>query len=153
TFPIACNEFGLGLFRELAALGVRVPRRATASHIHLGPRRLRLPPDVATVLRLLGASGGIARVVRAARRGSARSLADAIDLARPAPDFVDLAGVLASTAGVPMGYLSLADLSELLAGGRGYGLHDLGKPVGGPGAITEALVERYVLLGGRLWLD
>jgi phytoene dehydrogenase-like protein len=153
TFPVACNEFGRGLFRELAALGVRVPRRATASHVHLGGRRLRLPPDAATIGRLLAASPGIARVVRAARAGSARTLADAIDLARPAPDLVDLVGVLAYTAGVPMRYLRLADLGELLAGGHGYGLHDLGKPVGGPGAITDALVERYVLLGGRLWLD
>jgi hypothetical protein len=152
TFPVACNEFGRGLFRELAALGACVPRRATASHVHLGQRRLRLPPDATTIVRLLAASGGLARVVRAARDGSARTLADAIDRARPTPDLVDLAGVLAYTAGVPMRYLRLADLAELLAGGHGYGLHDLGKPIGGPGAITEALVERYVLLGGRLWL-
>jgi hypothetical protein len=152
TFPIACNEFGLGLFRELAELGVRVPRRATASAIHLGQRQLRLPPDAATVGRLLRASSGIARLVLAARAGSARTLADAIDRARLAPDFVDLVGVLAYTAGVPMSHLRLADLAELLAGGHGYGLHDLGKPIGGPRAITDALVERYVLLGGRLWL-
>jgi phytoene dehydrogenase-like protein len=144
-FPRACNEFASGLVRELGQLGVEAAFRPSRSRVFHGANTLTLPPGFAEVwwaVRSLPAPWRI----RTALQG-AGTLAELVDRAGGSAAFADLIGVLAYTAGIPMQYLRLEDLRDLVTGGYRYGLHRLMKPIGGPQAVLKALLARLAKLG------
>lgn len=145
TFVRACNEFASGLQRDLAELEIPVQFVTTRSLIVSGQQHLHLPPGLPEAwlaLRSLSAPWKLPRVLR-----ESPTVGALLDACGAPPKLAELLGVLAYTAGVPMQYMRLEDLRDMATGNYRFGLHRLVKPVGGPQAILDALLQRLADLG------
>lgn len=149
TFVRACNEFGSEMATLLAELGADVQFRPSRSRFHLAHGTVQLPPDLSTALGLLPRLPGMWRLWRASKRPEMHSLADLVDAAGD-PVLTDLVGIVASLAGVPLGYMRLDEMGQVMRDHDGYGWKRPVKPLGGPQALTDALVQRLRDLGGTL---
>src|SRR5438105_1112876 len=103
-FVRACNEFGAGLVREFAWLGVPISFRRTRSRLYLKHTVLELPATIAGISELLQAL-----VV----------------------DPLDLLGVVAYIAAVPMKYIRVEEVMDMLTDVYGYGLYQPTQQYGG----------------------
>lgn len=152
-FAVACNDFGDGLRRELVGLGVPITFRHLRTRLHFGHGRHTLPPDLATAARLARRARSLLALVRAARRDDNATLGEIIDAPGLDPRVADLAALPAfATARSPDDLLARA-LRDEVSPEYDYGYQRSCAPVGGPGALVDAMVRRFVAMGGAILFD
>lgn len=152
-FTIGCNDFGARIASDLDDLGAHVDFAPSTNVVDLGGAVYSLPPSPATALRLLRHAPSVAQAVWRIRNGGDKHLGELFEeRARSGLGF-HLVSMLAYALGTPPQALRAdlvrADFSKQYA----YGHDRMVVPVGGPQAITDAMVARLRALGGRLLLD
>ena len=78
TFVLACNDFGQGLQREFAALGVQVRFHTVKTRLGFAPGVVHIPPDRTTARLLIRRPRALLRLgwaLRRLQRGHARCAA------------------------------------------------------------------------------
>ena len=149
-YPVGCNDFGAGLRRRLLKLGVDIPFTPARTRFLFDQGPIQLPPDAGTLWRLLPRLPDLFRLYRA---GKARPLGHLCALGRElglAPATQDLLHLLPYAQGASD--LALSSVAAIGDKSLDYGLDKSEVPVGGPGAITQALAARFAELGGELRL-
>jgi phytoene dehydrogenase-like protein len=152
-FTIGCNDFGARIDADMKALGVDVAFAPSTNVIDFGDAVYRLPPTPLTALRLLRHLPSIARIVWKIRGGGEKFLGELFDEHQRSGMGFHLVSMLAYALGTPpqdlRADLVRADFSKQYS----YGHDRMVVPVGGPQAITDAMVTRMTALGARLSLD
>ncbi len=150
-FVVACNDFGVGLERELRGLGVPAAFQRRSTRFHFEDRVVELPLGWRTSLSLLARGRGGLRAWRSLRL---RPEATLLDFARFLESHAlrDLVLSLAYPLGIAPARLLLATLGASLSRRYGYGYQRPIAPVGGPAALIAACVGRFEELGGTLRL-
>lgn len=155
-FVVACNDFGIGLERILARLGVDVGFRRSRTRFQLGDARWELPLGARGWAALAAHAGDLWRLLRAWPRGGAAEgggyLGPLLASSVRDPQLADLLGSLGYPLGLPPHKLPLQALRAELSREHGYGYERPTAPVGGPAALVAALVERLHAAGGALRL-
>ena len=149
-FPIGCNDFGAGLRRRLLKLGVDVPFTPARTRFLFDQGPIQLPPDVGTLWRLLPRLPDLFRLYRAGKQRPEGHLCALGRELGVAPATQDLLHLLPYAQGASD--LALSSVAAIGDKSLDYGLDKSEVPVGGPGAITQALAARFAELGGELRL-
>jgi hypothetical protein len=141
-FTIGCNDFGSRIATDLARVGVDVAFEPSTNVVDLGALHLRLPPRPRDAMRLVRHAPSIVKMVWRVRGGARRPLDELFgDRDREAMGF-RMISLIAYALGTPPQHLRAdmlrADFSKELA----YGHDKMVVPIGGPQAITDALVAR-----------
>jgi phytoene dehydrogenase-like protein len=152
-FTVGCNDFGRRMARELEQLGARVDFAPGSNVFDFDGLRLRIPPTAATLIRILPNVPSVARAVLRVVKGGTRLLGELFDERDRKGLGFQLISLLGYALGTPPQYLRadlvLADYSKQYD----YGHFDMVVPVGGPQAITDAMVARCAQLDVELLLD
>ena len=148
-FTIGCNDFGARIVRDLASVGVAVEFTPSTNFVDLEDASYRMPPRPWTMLRMLRHAPSLLGTIRAIRRGGSRPLGELFgERARSRLGF-RLVSLLGYALGTPpqdlRADLVRADFSKQYD----YGHDRMVVPVGGPQAITDAMVKRFEALGGE----
>lgn len=152
-FVIACNDFGLGMAREMRELGVAAPFFGARTRLHLDGGVVDVPPSARALLRLFPRIGDVARLIRGLRGADRRFLGPLVEGSVKCRSFADLIESLAYPLGVPPRELGIEVLKAEFSRHYGYGYHRPTIPAGGPRALVERIVERFQALGGTLALE
>lgn len=145
-------EFGDGLFRRLRALGVEIRWHRSRFRLCLPSGHVTVPPRASELGWWARAGLGLAQTGRVLARAHGETLAQVLQRCRSSARVRELyAGLL-----LP-GAMLFDDLTSDDARSQGGallsdGLHRPGLVVGGPQALTDALVARLRQLGGALEL-
>ncbi|HWB81914.1 MAG TPA: FAD-dependent oxidoreductase [Nannocystaceae bacterium] len=154
-FTIACNDFGARIERDLASVGVRDVRFVPSTNvIDLCDRApYVLPPSPRTALRLLRHAPSIVGMVRRIQKGGRKPLGELFPSERDRDGLgFRLVALLAYALGTPPLALRADLLRADFSKQHDYGHDKMVVPVGGPQAITDAMVARLHALGGELQL-
>ena len=155
-YVIACNDFGSGLRTDLAELGVGFEFETTRSRILYQGRPYLLPPDLATIARLLPHGAAIVRHVLGLRRAGRNGYQGSAFLA-PHLERLGIGGATADLLMLPAYLMGVSPdrfrVDALVHEFR----HDYGyakplTPVGGPQRFADALLGRFRELGGTVRL-
>ncbi|RME26504.1 MAG: FAD-dependent oxidoreductase [Deltaproteobacteria bacterium] len=152
-FTRGCNEFGGGMVRALADVGISLPFDRGSTRLCLGDEVWRLPPDLATSARLAWRAPALVRLVQAVRRRRYPDLGTVLSQAVRSPQIESLACTLAYASGQPPSAMRTEDLATEFAPELGYHHDRQLVPRGGAGALIGALVSAFEERGGRLLLD
>jgi phytoene dehydrogenase-like protein len=151
-FVTACNDFGLGMERELRTLGVRAKFAKKRTRFHLGDRVIDLPPSRSTLLWMGRHLGDFLGVALALRREADGDLATFVEQSVRSQQAADLVCSLAYPLGRSARDLPLDALRSEFSREYAYGYHQPLVPVGGPRVLIERMVKRFQELGGTLVL-
>jgi phytoene dehydrogenase-like protein len=155
-YVIACNDFGRGLRKDLAELGIDHPFEATSTRVLMDGRAYTLPPNLPTIARLLPNAGAILRYVGGLRRARASRYArvgflDALmDDGRIQGPIGDLLMLPAYLMGVSPDRFRIDALNDEFV--HKYGYSNPIAPIGGPQKLADAFRNRFEQLGGQLLL-
>src|SRR5690349_333033 len=155
-FTIACNDFGARIERDLASVGVRDVRFVPSTNVldlcDRAPYDLR--PSASTALRLLRHAPSIVAMVRRIQKGGRKPLGELFPRERDRDGLgFRLVALLAYALGTPPLALRADLLRADFSKQYDYGHDKMVVPVGGPQAITDAMVARLRALGGELQLQ
>jgi phytoene dehydrogenase-like protein len=156
-FVIGCNDFGAGMTRIMADLGVPV---------RFHPRRMRfvferetynVPPTAGTLVRALQHAPDILRLVRALRPSRGRPprheyLGPLVRNCVRSPEFADFVDSLSYPLGLATHDFRIEDLKASFSREYGYGYDRPCVPEGGPGVLVDRMCARLSALGGALRL-
>lgn len=149
-FTRGCNDFGGRIERDLARLGVQVRFLPGTNVVDFENETLRLPPRVGATLRLVRHTPSVARMVLRVRGGEKRTMGALFGVREREGMGFRMLSLLAYALGTPPQCLRAdlvrADFSREFA----YGHDRMVVPVGGPQAITDAMVARLRALGVEL---
>ncbi len=153
TFTIGCNDFGVGLERELDRLGVPVRFERPRGWFFFAGGRVDLPLDLRSALRLARRAPGLLRAYLAGRRSDVRTLGDLFDRHVRDTHVADLICMLAYGTGRAPRDIEIASLGDDFDKEHAYGYETPVTPVGGPEALARAMVRRFEDLGGKILLE
>jgi phytoene dehydrogenase-like protein len=152
-FVIGCNDFGDGLPREFAELGVDVEFLKPKTAFFLGHRKIDLPPDRSTMLTLGRRIPGLVVPLFKAWQRPQQTMGQFIDGLRRDQLLADLACVPAYGMLRSPDDVTIADLRENFSRKNNYGYEKSRTPAGGPRGMVDAMVRRFERLGGQLRLN
>lgn len=155
-FVIACNDFGLGLQRELSALGVSVGFKKVRTRFCLERETYEVPLTLGKLLSLLRHAGDVVRLFRALKNPVVSEryefLEPLVDGCVRSPDFGDFVNSLAYAFSRSPADLRIEELKVSFSKEYAYGYEQSIIPEGGPGVLIQKMVERFEALGGELML-
>lgn len=155
-YVIACNDFGRGLKKDLAELGIDHDFEATSTRVLMDGQAYTLPPNLPSLLRLLPEAGSILRYVRGLHRarevryaglGFLDQLMDDCSIKGPIGDLLMLPAYL---MGVSPDRFRIDALNDEFT--HKYGYSNPIAPAGGPQKLADAFRHRFEQLGGTLRL-
>jgi len=156
-FVIGCNDFGTGMVKHMAELGVPVRFVQRRTRFVLATETYHVPPTPGTFLLALKHAPDIVRLVRAmsAKDGAPRYqyLGEVVEHALEDSAFADFIASLSYAVGLAPSAFALEDIKAALSKDLGYGYDKPSIPVGGPGALAQAMCTRLAELGGTLRLS
>lgn len=152
-FTIGCNDFGARIVRDLGSLGITVEFVPSTNVLDLDGAVYRLPPDPVTALRLLRHAPSVARAVWRIRNGGNNLVGDLFHERHRSGFGFHLVSLLAYALGTPPQALRADLVRADFSKNYDYGHERMVVPVGGPQALTDAMVARLRALGARLLLD
>lgn len=152
-FTRGCNEFGGGIVRALEEVGAPVRFEPSTSLLNLGDQLYQLPPDAWTAARLMLQAPALIRLMMAMKKARNESLGDIIQARTRNPQAAGLASMLAYATGVPPSAIDARSLVAEFSPELGYEHSRQMVPVGGPQAITDALVQTFRARGGQLLFE
>lgn len=144
-FVIACNDFGQGLVRAFAELGVPVRFEQKRTRVVHGDLTFDLPLDARSAARILRFAPDLGRFLLGLRRrrrgaGAEPTLGPLAERAGRSPAAVDLLELPAYLMGVhPQDFRAEALLWDSTFG---YGYSRPAAPVGGPQVLADALAMK-----------
>ncbi|MCV7195320.1 dehydrogenase [Mycobacterium angelicum] len=152
-FVTGCNDFGGGMARILREFGVDIGFLTPKARFQLADHVVNLPPDLPTTLKLVRRVPGLVRALWQARKSPDQSIGQLVDEHIGDPLLADavclpVTGMMRSPDDV-----TVAEVRENFAREHDYGYDKSCTPVGGPGAMIDAMVRRFAQLGGELRLD
>lgn len=152
-FVTGCNDFGRGMVRNLRELGVDIEFLTPKARFQLGDHVIDLPPDLPTMLKLARRLPGLTSALWQARKRPQQTIGELVDGHLRDPLLADAAclpvtGMMRSPDDV-----TVREIQENFAREHDYGYDKSCTPVGGPGAMIEAMVRRFERLGGELRLE
>jgi phytoene dehydrogenase-like protein len=145
-------EYGLGLFRRLADLGVPIAWRESRIGLRLASGALTLPPRPAELGWWARHGLGVALAGRQLARSDAATLGDVLKARRSPPAVRQFLAALLLPGALTFDDIGSGDARTMGAEAFGDGMHRHASAVGGPQALTDALVARLRHLGGVLEL-
>jgi phytoene dehydrogenase-like protein len=153
-FTLACNDFGSGIHRVMAELGVRVQLRDTHTIIHCGRETYALPPNPRTLVNIIRHAPDVLRLVRALRDPAVEQtygyLGPLLDKCVRSTPFADFVCSTSYGFGVVPGNHRIDWFKQLFAKEPDYGYGKTVAPVGGTQVLADAMAARFVQLGGQL---
>jgi phytoene dehydrogenase-like protein len=156
-FVIGCNDFGTGMVRHMAELGVPVRFVQRRTRFVFANETYHVPPTPGTLLLALEHAPDIVRLVRAmsTKGGASRYayLGEVVEHCIGSSAFADFIASLSYAVGLAPSAFPIEDLKAALSKELGYGYDKPSIPVGGPGALVEAMCTRLAELGGTLLLN
>lgn len=150
-FVIACNDFGTGMERILANLGVQIQFHKPRTRIVYDGVDHYLPPTSGTALRLLPHLPDLARYYAALKRARAGIpcgngyLEDLVEATVKSPQTADLLKLPAYLMGVAPHQLPVDALHHELT--FNYGYWQPTTPVGGPQVMADAMAAKFAERG------
>lgn len=152
-FVIGCNDFGYGIRRCLKSLGVNARFLTPKGRFYLGDTPIDFPPNFSTMVKVGRRMPRLLSAVSTARKSREQTVGQIIDRSLHDRLLADLAcvpvyGIMRSPDDV-----TIKQIRQMFSAKFNYDLHKSCTPVGGPGAMIEAMVQRFEQLGGRLLLN
>jgi hypothetical protein len=151
-FVAGCNDFGQGLARLLGELGVEIKFTMPKAQFQLAEHVIRLPPDAPTIFKMIRRIPAVISAARHLRRNSEQTIGDLVDNYLGDPLLADLACLPAAGMMRSPDDVTIRDVLESFSRKHDYGYQRTCTPVGGPGAMVDAMISRFKQLGGELRL-
>ncbi len=155
-FVIGCNDFGMGLQRELSALGVSAGFKKVRTRFCMARETYEFPLSLGKVFSLLRHAGDVVRLFKALKNPAVSSryefLEPLVDGCVRSPDFGDFVKSLAYAFSRSPADLRIEELKVSFSKEYAYGYEQSIIPEGGPGTLIQKMVERFEALGGKLVL-
>ncbi len=148
-FATACNDFGSGFGKILQMLEVPV-KFLPARQVFCVGNLLLNPASARGLFRLLPYAPDLLRAIYSIRKNRYANLEELIDHNLKSSGFKDLIAVLSYALAMAPGDVLLQALRENFSNRYNYGYEKAIVPVGGPGAITEAMVKTFTDRGGKI---
>ncbi|HVG61983.1 MAG TPA: FAD-dependent oxidoreductase [Hyalangium sp.] len=155
-FVMGCNDFGLGLQRELSALGVSVGFKKVRTRFCMERETYEFPFQARKLFSLVRHAGDVVRLYRALTNPAVcdryEFLGPLVDGCIRSPEFGDLVKSLAYAFSRSPSDLRIDELKVSFSKEYAYGYEQSIIPEGGPGVLIQKMVERFEALGGKLAL-
>jgi phytoene dehydrogenase-like protein len=153
-FVIGCNDFGAGVQRMMASLGVHVEFETRRSVFQVAGKSYTLPPSMGTLARLAPRMPDLVRLVNRLRKPDAAKrfpyMRQLIDACVRSEETSDLLGILAYPLGATLDDLPTRWVKESFSKEYDYGTEKTVVPVGGPRKLSEEMARTFLRLGGRI---
>jgi phytoene dehydrogenase-like protein len=154
-FLVGCNEFGVGIEKEMKAMGVPINFEKKTLKFFFEHDRYQLPPDLGTCLKLCGHPIDLFHFISAIlkKSNSHRTLEDLVEENVSNQQLAEFIKMFAYPFATPPKDLYLSALKEEFSPEYGYEKDQCLTPVGGPQNLMNQMVSTFRSLGGELLLN
>lgn len=150
-FSIACNDFGSGFRTALEKAGIAYPFLKATTVFHFEHTSLRLPPDLATVFKLVPHTLDLVRFGTGLKKYT--FLGEAMERSIRSGKLRNVVSMLAYALAMPPSDVRIDALKEGMSKRFNYGYEKSMIPKGGPERLIAAMVKYFTSMGGNLHLE
>ncbi len=156
-FTIACNDFGLGMEREMKKLEVPVKFHKPKNLFVFEHGKYQIPMNLPTIWNLIPHLRDIFRLLKAFRNNKQGKryeyLGSILNEKIKSSKFKDSLGLIIYALGIPSSEIRINAIKEEFSKEFNYGYHQPITPIGGPKVLIDKMVKKIEDMGGDILLE